>query len=63
MTADCEYAPFEMMAAAGARELKDGEIVCVGLGLPIVASFLAKRTHAPNINHPARIGRGRPRTA
>jgi glutaconate CoA-transferase, subunit B len=49
MTADCEYAPFEMMATAGARELKDGEIVCVGLGLPIVASFLAKRTHAPNL--------------
>jgi acyl CoA:acetate/3-ketoacid CoA transferase beta subunit len=37
------------MAAAGARELKDGEIVCVGLGLPIVSSFLAKLTHAPNI--------------
>ena len=47
MTVD--YAPFELMAAAGARELKDGEIVCVGLGLPIVSSFLAKLTHAPNI--------------
>lgn len=44
-----EYAPFELMAAAGARELQDGEIVCVGLGLPIVASFLAKRTHAPRL--------------
>jgi glutaconate CoA-transferase subunit B len=49
MTADFDYTPFELMAAAGARELKDGEIVCVGLGLPIVSSFLAKRTHAPNI--------------
>ena len=49
MTADLEYTPFELMAAAGARELKDGEIVCVGLGLPIVATFLAKCTHAPNI--------------
>jgi acyl CoA:acetate/3-ketoacid CoA transferase beta subunit len=37
------------MAVAGARELKDGEVVCVGLGLPVIASFLAKRTHAPNI--------------
>jgi acyl CoA:acetate/3-ketoacid CoA transferase beta subunit len=37
------------MAAAGARELKDGEIVVVGLGLPVVAAFLAKRTHASNI--------------
>ena len=49
MTADLEYTPFELMAVAGARELRDGEIVAVGLGLPVVASFLAKRTHAPNI--------------
>jgi glutaconate CoA-transferase subunit B len=49
MTSEIEYSPFELMAAAGARELKDGEIVGVGLGLPVVASFLAKRTHAPNI--------------
>jgi len=37
------------MAAAGARELRDGEVVAVGLGLPVVATFLAKQTHAPNI--------------
>jgi len=49
MTAAKEYASFELMAAAGARELKDGEIVAVGLGLPVVAAFLAKLTHAPNI--------------
>jgi acyl CoA:acetate/3-ketoacid CoA transferase beta subunit len=49
MTAELEYTPFDLMAVAGARELRDGEIVAVGLGLPVVASFLAKRTHAPNI--------------
>ncbi len=51
MKADIErpYTPFELMAVAGARELKDGEIVAVGIGLPVVASFLAKRTHAPNL--------------
>jgi acyl CoA:acetate/3-ketoacid CoA transferase beta subunit len=49
MTTDLEYTSFELMAAAGAREIKDGEIVGVGLGLPVVATFLAKRTHAPNI--------------
>lgn len=49
MTAEYEYSSLELMAAAGARELKDGEIVVVGLGLPIVAAFLAKRTHAPHI--------------
>jgi glutaconate CoA-transferase subunit B len=38
------------MAAAGAREVRDGETVAVGLGLPVVACFLAKRTHAPNIS-------------
>lgn len=49
MTAAVDYTPFELMAVAGARELKDGEIVVVGLGLPIVSSFLAKRTHAPHL--------------
>jgi glutaconate CoA-transferase subunit B len=44
-----EYTPFELMAVAGARELKDGEVVAVGIGLPVVASFLAKRTHAPHL--------------
>src|SRR5512139_1011716 len=49
MTADIEYAPYELMVAAGARELQDGEIVVVGLGLPVIATFLAQRTHAPHI--------------
>src|SRR5512139_2002181 len=44
-----EYSPSELMAVAGARELRDREVVAVGLGLPVVASFLAKRTHAPNM--------------
>ena len=37
------------MAVAGARELQDRQVVAVGLGLPVVASFLAKQTHAPNM--------------
>jgi glutaconate CoA-transferase subunit B len=49
MKAELEYTSFDLMAAAGARELKDGEIVAVGIGLPVVASFLAKLTHAPNL--------------
>jgi glutaconate CoA-transferase, subunit B len=44
-----EYTPSELMAVAGARELQDGQVVAVGLGLPVVASFLAKQTHAPNM--------------
>lgn len=44
-----DYSPSELMAVAGARELADRQVVAVGLGLPVVASFLAKRTHAPNM--------------
>jgi glutaconate CoA-transferase subunit B len=39
----------EIMVAAGANELKDGEIVVVGIGLPQIACFLAKATHAPSL--------------
>lgn len=46
---DFDYTSSELMAVAGARELRDGEVVAVGIGLPVVASFLAKRTHAPNM--------------
>ncbi len=46
---DLEYTPSELMAAAGARELQDRQVVAVGLGLPVVATFLAKQTHAPGI--------------
>jgi glutaconate CoA-transferase, subunit B len=44
-----DYSPSELMAVAGARELYDNQVVAVGLGLPVVASFLAKLTHAPNM--------------
>jgi glutaconate CoA-transferase subunit B len=50
MTKTLEYSSFELMASAGARELKNGQIVSVGLGLPVVACFLAKLTHAPKIS-------------
>jgi glutaconate CoA-transferase, subunit B len=43
------YTPSELMAVAGARELQDGQVVAVGIGLPVVASFLAKLTHAPHM--------------
>jgi glutaconate CoA-transferase subunit B len=46
---DFDYTASELMAVAGARELQDRQVVAVGLGLPVVASFLAKQTHAPNM--------------
>jgi glutaconate CoA-transferase subunit B len=46
----------EIMAAAGARELRDGEVVIVGLGLPEIATVLAKRTHAPGLSTLLEVG-------
>ena len=37
------------MAVAAARELRDGEVVFVGIGLPNLACNLARATHAPNL--------------
>jgi glutaconate CoA-transferase, subunit B len=44
-----KFSPGEIMATAGSRELKDGQNVVVGIGLPQVAALLAKYTHAPNL--------------
>lgn len=46
----------EIMATAGARELRDGEVIVVGLGLPQVACVLAKKTHAPSLTSLLEIG-------
>ena len=51
---DVQVRATEIMAAAGARELHDGEVVVVGIGLPQVAAVLAKRTHAPHADHASR---------
>jgi glutaconate CoA-transferase, subunit B len=37
----------ELMVAAAAREIQDGELVFVGMRLPMIAFGVAKRTHAP----------------
>ncbi len=46
---DMDFTPSELMAVCGARELQDRQVVAVGIGLPMVASFLAKKSHAPNM--------------
>jgi glutaconate CoA-transferase, subunit B len=43
------YTPAEMMTAVAARELRDGEVVFVGIGLPNLACNLARATHAPHL--------------
>src|SRR5215831_13163529 len=42
------YTLAELMVVAAAREIKDSEIVFVGMRLPLVAFVVAKKTHAPN---------------
>ena len=41
------YTLNELMVVAAAREIKDGEIVFVGMRLPLIAFVVAKNTHAP----------------
>jgi glutaconate CoA-transferase, subunit B len=43
------YSPSELMSAVAARELRDGEVVFVGIGLPNLACNLARAMHAPNL--------------
>jgi glutaconate CoA-transferase subunit B len=42
------YTLNELMVAAAAREIKDSEVVFVGMRLPLIAFVVAKKTHAPN---------------
>lgn len=43
------YTPSELMTVQAARELADGDVVFVGIGLPNLACNLARATHAPNL--------------
>lgn len=42
------YTLSELMVVAAAREIKDAEVVFVGMRLPLIAFVVAKKTHAPN---------------
>jgi len=43
------YSPSEIMVARAARELKNGQVVFVGIGLPNLACNLARRLNAPEL--------------
>ena len=43
-----DYTLPELLIACGSREVKDGERLLIGVGLPLLSAMLAKRTHAPN---------------
>jgi glutaconate CoA-transferase subunit B len=42
------YTLGELMVASAAREIHDGEVVFVGMRLPLIAFVVAKKTHAPH---------------
>ncbi|MDD5655948.1 MAG: CoA-transferase subunit beta [Elusimicrobia bacterium] len=44
-----DYTLNELMTVLAAREIKDGDVVFVGIGLPNLACNLARNTHAPNM--------------
>jgi glutaconate CoA-transferase subunit B len=44
-----DYSPSEIMVVRAAKELADGEVVFVGIGLPNLACNLARRLHAPGL--------------
>lgn len=49
MHASTDYTAQEIIVVAGAKVLEDNKVVFVGTGLPMVASLLAKLTHAPGL--------------
>ena len=44
-----DYTLNELMTVLAAREIHDGDVVFVGIGLPNLACNLARHTHAPNM--------------
>lgn len=45
-----DYTNKEMQAVTIAKQIKDGEVVIVGTGLPLIGASLAKKVYAPNCN-------------
>ena len=43
-----DYTMQELMVVAGAREIRDDDVIFVGMRLPLLAFQLAKDTHAPH---------------
>lgn len=49
MQKETEYTSFEAMVVMAAREIKDGELVLAGIGLPVLATNVAQKTHAAHV--------------
>jgi glutaconate CoA-transferase subunit B len=44
-----EYSRQEFMAIATGREIRDGELIMLGVGLSMLAGYFAQKNHAPNL--------------
>src|ERR1700686_5490773 len=47
-TAMSDYTPQELMVAVASREIQDGDLVFVGMRLPLLAYAVARNAHAPS---------------
>lgn len=49
MVDQARYNLVELLTIAASRQIRDGETVFVGVGYPMLAAYLARLLHAPNI--------------
>ncbi len=49
MTKPHKYTASELLAILAARQLKDGQVVFAGVGVPLLAATLAQRLHCPGL--------------
>jgi glutaconate CoA-transferase subunit B len=49
MTLKANYTAGELLAILSARQLKDGQVVFAGVGIPLLAATLAQRLHCPGL--------------
>src|SRR6202142_1171002 len=49
MTESQRHTSSEMLAILSARQLKDGQVVFAGVGIPLLAATLAQRLHCPGL--------------
>lgn len=49
MTEPHRYSASEILAVLSARQLKDGQVVFAGVGVPLLAATLAQRTRCPGL--------------
>jgi len=50
------YTPQELMVAVASREIRDGDLVFVGMRLPILAYAVARNSHAPEAHGLFEVG-------